>query len=91
MTPYGFDIHCDDLGEDQVDVIIQNVLSMARSLWPEKTAEAEAWVTQRLFNYGIDYSKYKAEMAYQTATQWLSSPAVLLGLGLFAGYLAFRK
>lgn len=79
------------LGADDIDTIIQNVLASARSLYPVQTAEAEAWVTARLANYGIDYAKYRAQQLYGTASEWLSNPLIMLGLGLGIGYFVFRR
>jgi len=81
------------LGADtsQVDAIVLSVVEAARALFPEKTAEAEAYIQQRLFNYGVDYAKYKARQTYGTATELLSSPMVLLGLGLLGGYFMFKR
>ena len=80
-----------NLGDEAVDTIIKNIMTAARSLFPEQTSEFEAWVTARLAAYGIDYAKYRAQQLYGTATDWFSSPVILLGLGLLGGYLVFKR
>ena len=80
-----------NLGDEAIDTIIQNIIMSARSLFPEQTSEFEAWVTARMAAYGIDYAKYRAQQLYGTATDWLSNPVVLLGVGLLGGYLMFKR
>jgi hypothetical protein len=79
------------LGDEQIDSIIRSVVESARSLFPQQTAEAEAWITARLANYGVDYAKYRAQQLYSSASEWLSNPVILIGLGLLGGYLVFKK
>jgi hypothetical protein len=80
-----------NLGDADVDTIIANVMASARALFPQQTAEAEAWIASRLTSYGIDYAKYRAQQLYGGVNEWLSNPVVLLGVGLLGGYLLFRK
>lgn len=96
----GFDKPCacggdTGLGADQqpndIDTLIQNTVSLARDLFPNQTAAAEEWISQRLLNYGVNYAQYKAGQYYQTATDYLSNPYVVLGLGLFAGWFFFGR
>ncbi len=80
------------LGADsEVDKIIANVMASARALFPVQTSEAEAWIAARLASYGVDYARYKAQQYYGTASEFLSNPIILLGLGLFAGWVIFKR
>jgi hypothetical protein len=79
------------LGDEGIDQIIQNVINSARSLYPVQTAEAEAWIAARLANYGIDYARYRAQQMYGTATEWLSNPFILIGLGILGGYILSKR
>lgn len=85
MTRYGLQ------GDENVDAVLRELMNTARSIWPEQTAEAEAWIAARAASYGIDYAKYKAGQAYQAASEWVSNPLILLGLGLLGGYLIFKR
>lgn len=87
---YGFDRDC-GLGDEAVDSIIANVMASARALFPQQTAEAEAWITARLTSYGIDYAKYRAQQLYGNINEWLANPFVLLGIGLLGGYLISKR
>ena len=73
------------LGDAQTDSIVQNVMDIARSIWPEGTAEFESWVNRQLANYGISWAKYQAQ---QTMTQL--TPLIWIGGGLLL-ILALRK
>jgi len=66
--------HCSNLGDDQTDIIIANILDTAREIWPERTAQAEDWINSQAASYGISYAKYQAERASMTVYPWLQSP-----------------
>lgn len=79
------------LGDDNVDALIQETLSIARAMFPEQTAKAEAWAMQRLTAYGINYAQYKAQQGYGALTDLFNNPWIVLGGGLLLGYLAFKR
>jgi hypothetical protein len=73
-----------NLGDATSDAIVQNVLDIAKGIWPEQTAEAETWINQQLAKYGISYAKYQAQQLSTT----LGNYSWLLWLG--AGFLVFK-
>jgi hypothetical protein len=98
FNQYGFDKPCNCINRGlgaaeltETDLVIRNIMDSARSLFPEQTAEFENWVSARAMNYGIDYAQYKAKQAYGALTDLVSSPIALLGLGLFAGWMIFKR
>lgn len=71
------------LGDTSTDEIVKNVIDIARSVWPEGTAEFESWVNRQLANYGISWAKYQAQQASATFSQytpllWISGGVLLI-------------
>ena len=95
----GFDTACtcsgtNGLGADSpeaIDTLVRNTVAVARDLFPGQTAAAEEWIAARLMSYGTDYAKYKVQQGYGVASEWLSNPFVVLGIGLFAGWIIFKR
>lgn len=93
---HGFDHPCKCqtglAGEpSNVDTLIAETMAAARSLFPEQTAQAESWAAQRLAAYGVNYAKYRAEQAYGSLAAIFDNPWIVLGSGLFIGYLLWKR
>ena len=79
----------ENLGDASTDQIVQQVMDLARQIWPEGTQQFEDWVNQQLANYGISYTKYEAEQKAAQASAFMSqfSPWLWLGAGALAVYM----
>ena len=62
------------LGDQQSDEIIRQVLDNARTIFPVQTAQAEEWINSELMKYGISYAKYQAEQSAMGLYPWIQSP-----------------
>lgn len=99
MNYAGFDVPCACKGasglgameESQIDALIANTVALARDIFPNQTQAAEEWISRRLMAYGIDYAKNRAGQFYGSVSEVLTNPFVVLGIGLFAGYLIFKR
>ncbi len=66
------------------EAIFDALWSMAKELWPEDTAKAEAWVKDQAVRYGIAEAKAQAASVAQSPVLW-----IILGIG--AGLLFRRR
>jgi len=64
------------LGDADSDLLIQQIIDNARTIWPVQTAETEAWINKEFTKYGISYAKYQAERSVMSVYPWLQSPWV---------------
>lgn len=74
----------DNLGDATTDAIVQNVMDIAKSIWPVQTAEASTWINSQLEQYGISWAKYQAQQASATLGQY----SWLLWIG--AGFVVYK-
>jgi hypothetical protein len=68
----------------QPEAIFDTLWSMAKAIWPEDTAKAEAWVKQEAMRYGIAEGKAQAVQISQSSITWIV-------LGVVAGLFLTRK
>jgi hypothetical protein len=61
------------LGDEDSDLLVKQIIDNARTIWPVQTTETEAWINKELTKYGISYAKYQTE---QSLAGWLQSPII---------------